>query len=318
LERLFIGIGLVMLVAGLAAIGLGLPYIVLERGFTQVIVGTSVAASGVVLTALGIVLRDVRSLRSLVSGLRASAAVDASARDGVSPPEATASSKTSGLAVAGASAAALAGGIMLAAGAKADDTAPGKADGAIEDVVAELPENLPALAAALPSVEADDLSAKIDMAVGDLSALRSNLLAEHHDGSDAQGDEAGTDDHAPAQETAAAPATHMMDAEADDAPIAVDADQGDVEAEEPVAAIPAELETEATEKTVAVIDDEDALIAPAHPVASDEGIVGVHTVGASTFTMYSDGTIRAETPEGPMQFPDVAALKLYLAGERAE
>lgn len=65
---LFILLGLVFLGGGAAAIIDGLPYVVLERGFTQVIIGTVVAVAGVIMLALAQVLAKLRSLENKLSG----------------------------------------------------------------------------------------------------------------------------------------------------------------------------------------------------------------------------------------------------------
>jgi hypothetical protein len=57
--------------------------------------------------------------------------------------------------------------------------------------------------------------------------------------------------------------------------------------------------------------------APTGPAANAEGVVSVHRIGDSTYTMFSDGTIRAETPNGAFGFATVAELKAYLAGDKS-
>ena len=58
----FTVLGVLMLAGGGYAIYDGLPYLVLERGFTQVIIGTSVAVAGVLMLALSWVLIELRRL----------------------------------------------------------------------------------------------------------------------------------------------------------------------------------------------------------------------------------------------------------------
>lgn len=64
---LFILTGVVLLGGGIAAILDGLPYLVLERGFTQVIVGTVLAMGGILLIALSCVLVELRRVRGTLS-----------------------------------------------------------------------------------------------------------------------------------------------------------------------------------------------------------------------------------------------------------
>jgi hypothetical protein len=373
LERLFIGFGLVMFVAGLAAIGLGLPYIVLERGFTQVIAGTSISTSGLVLAALGYVLRDVRSLRVLVAGFRAVTAVDVFAGAEMTDHAQTTSNSTttsvpmqslavhgkssalSGLAAAGAGAAALAGGLalagsrasvidghgetettsgqqahdMLAAGPVSDLAVNEAADNEVADEnsanVSDLHDS-PLIAPADSAV--DDLNAQIDLAVGDLSSLRRDLTPENSD--DADDEDSGADDKTDNEDVSVITKTgggvdgtiarsSTEDELADDEPtnqellIADDAFEAEVSETDAADMDAPDLSKQPTNVTNKNDDQADESL---QPVASDEGIVGVHTVGTSTFTMYSDGTIRAETPKGPLQFPDVTALKFYLAAEK--
>ncbi|MDP3256035.1 MAG: hypothetical protein Q8M82_08565, partial [Bosea sp. (in: a-proteobacteria)] len=63
----FILLGLGFVVGGAAAIVEGLPYMVLERGFTQVIIGTVVAVAGVILLALAWVLVEMRRIKGSLS-----------------------------------------------------------------------------------------------------------------------------------------------------------------------------------------------------------------------------------------------------------
>lgn len=70
----FTVLGVLMLAGGGYAIYDGLPYLVLERGFTQVIIGTVVAVTGVVVLALARVLSELRRVRLRLE-----------ARDGVGP-----------------------------------------------------------------------------------------------------------------------------------------------------------------------------------------------------------------------------------------
>ena len=61
---LFTVLGVLMLAGGGYAIHDGLPYLVLERGFTQVIIGTVVTVSGVIVLALARVLSELRRVRA--------------------------------------------------------------------------------------------------------------------------------------------------------------------------------------------------------------------------------------------------------------
>jgi hypothetical protein len=363
LPKVLIILGIAMLVAGLAAVVLGVPYIVLERGFTQVIVGTSVAASGLVLAVLGMVLREVRGLRLMMAGLRANTAIDDTLAAGhaldhiVQPVENNGKLPT--VAMAGAGAAVLAGGLVAAGMAKADSAVEGRNS-----------EPGPVLEPLLPDSAPDILTSKIDHAVDDLTALRRDLLLERD--ADGQEDNLEQEDNLGAERsglgsgfgteiagTAPLPLDYAdefsamldkptktklaevdaatdSDDDADDVLPGTEADaqEGEGEADgdkagddnnAPPMANGIDEDASSNDAASDGTDDADtgeaqSSVGPSQastlPGISDEGIIGVHTVGASTFTMYADGTIRAETPDGPRQFENVAALKLYLAQDK--
>lgn len=114
---LFVLAGVLMLGGGAAAIIDGLPYLVLERGFTQVIVGTVVATGGVLMLALSWVLVEMRRLKARLATPLAAVA------SGAGPAEASPGAGLGGAAVAaGAGLAAGAAGTALAARADEPDT----------------------------------------------------------------------------------------------------------------------------------------------------------------------------------------------------
>lgn len=65
-------LGALMLVGGGALSILGLPYLVLERGFTQVIIGSVIATGGVSVLAVGLALRSLRHVLSPATGAASS------------------------------------------------------------------------------------------------------------------------------------------------------------------------------------------------------------------------------------------------------
>lgn len=69
--RLFVVLGFALLAGGAYAIVDGWPYRVLERGFTEVILGGLSLVAGLILLALAAVLAEVRRLKGLVSGVMA-------------------------------------------------------------------------------------------------------------------------------------------------------------------------------------------------------------------------------------------------------
>lgn len=134
----FILLGLGFLCGGVAAIVDGLPYLVLERGFTQVIIGTVLAAAGVVMLALSWVLVELRRLKTSLSNAAMAMSVasmvahhpGSETAAPVSPlppePEDRGAALRAGLAVGGAGALAGAGSTYFA-GANASDKPEGKA-----------------------------------------------------------------------------------------------------------------------------------------------------------------------------------------------
>lgn len=88
--RLFVVLGFALLAGGAYAIVDGWPYRVLERGFTEVILGGLAAVAGLILLALAAVLAEVRRLKGLVGGAMAAVALsepraDAGPRPGEAP-----------------------------------------------------------------------------------------------------------------------------------------------------------------------------------------------------------------------------------------
>ena len=122
---LFILLGLGFLGGGAAAIIDGLPYMVLERGFTQVIIGTVVAVAGVIMLALSQVLAKLRTLENKLAGTTMALSLASAA--GVAAREPTISitpagselDRTSGTSAAAAVAGALAGAGIVGATAAA-------------------------------------------------------------------------------------------------------------------------------------------------------------------------------------------------------
>ncbi|CAM5770693.1 hypothetical protein [Bosea minatitlanensis] len=70
-------VGLALFGGGLYAIYDGWPYLVLERGFTEVIIGSIAAAAGLVMLSLAWLLRELRTLRRELAGAAATQAAAA-------------------------------------------------------------------------------------------------------------------------------------------------------------------------------------------------------------------------------------------------
>ena len=122
----FILLGLGFLGGGVAAIVDGLPYMMLERGFTQVIIGTVAAAAGVLMLALSWVLVELRRLKQTLSNAAMAMSVasmigspaaghDAAAPHAAARPDDAAAGMRPGVPAAGIGALAGAGAALAAA-----------------------------------------------------------------------------------------------------------------------------------------------------------------------------------------------------------
>jgi hypothetical protein len=143
---IFILLGLGFLGGGVALVVEGWPYMVLERGFTQVIAGTVLASAGVILLALSRVLSELGRVRSTLSNaVMAASLASMATREEPALSEAFAlepmprrepaqslSSLPTGLVLGGVAAAGLAGAALARAGADEAEASkeqkPGEAD----------------------------------------------------------------------------------------------------------------------------------------------------------------------------------------------
>jgi hypothetical protein len=107
LIAIFVLLGLGLLGGGAVAIVDGLPYLMLERGFTQVIIGTIAATAGVILLSLAWVLVEVRRVKDTLAN--AAMAMSVASLAGQSQPREAAS--TTQEALPGAAAAAIGAGV---------------------------------------------------------------------------------------------------------------------------------------------------------------------------------------------------------------
>lgn len=200
---IFTLLGLGCLGGGIAAIVDGLPYMVLERGFTQVIIGTVVAAAGVVLLALAWVLVELRRLKTTLSNAAMAMSVasmvnGATAGDDAKihrprPDDHDAALPPSGLAIGGAFAGA--GAALAVSRALA---VPPQAEAEIHRVQAS-----PGVGDALESAMRDGVDASAAERGQDVDAHETNDLPHHDDmHDDPQEPDAGrepeVDDPAPA------------------------------------------------------------------------------------------------------------------------
>lgn len=290
-----IALGALMLLGGIAALVLGLPYIVLERGFTQVIIGSVVATGGVLVMVGGLTLRELRRGQAL--------------------PDDAAALAPDGMA-AGAAGSALAGQTDRAAEEEpaeelqpmlpfmdgpAPETAMPEARGS--DQPSE-PESLhPAEGkAAEPAIHAAGTA-------GGRPAPGDEHHDEHVDGGPAPACANDTYDDLRASLRAELELSNPVPEPETKPDAGDDAAEGAKEpaiAPDPQAA-PGWNDAEQAEPAPETDESAD------DPVSSVEGIVSVRQVGDSTYTMYADGTVRADSPSGTRLFGSLAALRAHLA-----
>lgn len=120
---LFVLVGVLLLGGGAATIIDGLPYLVLERGFTQVIVGTVAATGGVLMLALSRVLLELRKVRTTLSNAMMAVSVASMSGEVSAPAPALAPGSSGDAALAtGAGLAAGAGAALVATQVSAGET----------------------------------------------------------------------------------------------------------------------------------------------------------------------------------------------------
>lgn len=167
---IFILLGLGFLGGGIAAIVDGLPYMVLERGFTQVIIGTVVAVAGVVMLALSWVLVELRRIRTTVSN--AAMAMSVASMAGGAAPERVVPSPPLPLAPEDRVAALSPGAAVAGAGALAGAGAALAATHLSEATMSEKPE--------VKAAEPDLFGARLAEVIRSESGLERDTLDEPH------------------------------------------------------------------------------------------------------------------------------------------
>lgn len=348
LVKLFIGLGALIFLASAAAVWLALPYVVLERGFTQVIVGTVGMNAGLVLIGIGVVLREIRKG---VSALTSAA------------PDGAMSVADNGAALASVATGAAATGLGMAASGTAEE-APDKLDQLELDwsksaatAAVDVPSlNLPRLE--LPPFDMTKLDfPKLDSPNFDPPAI--GRTAPANDADDVPGQDEftrlraalsdqlerpnvlhGSDQDEPDVTEAATAADLKADEDSDAISQAqTDASAGPVSTD-PVSTDPVSTDPEPADDATHRPDDAAAALStqegdtalpqaaaddsmpeaqapkPAPATVSDEGIIRAYQVGDTAFTVYGDGTIRAETSEGEFTFDSMDEVRAFLAREK--
>jgi hypothetical protein len=375
-------LGALGIVGGGVCLAWGLPYLVLEQGFTYAIIGSVLITGGVILISLGLLLRELRTIAGRIGGFSAQDAAAAIAAGAVAAGSAVAAGIVAGksaveepkfsgrddaqgeLALDAAPEPALAqdtGPVVPEAGpepvpsadaaqpqdegpepeptlpkvpafpsfdelpppTRGEDasTAPGSepapplppAPSDEEDpferlrrslMLGEKPVRADALAAGMTSGVASDAPAPLVTPHGD---VREEPAPQ--DDAAAESATPEPEDHAEAviAEAAAVIAPETGD-EADDGPRPdrADPDPRESDTRESDTREPEAREPEAGEP------EPETSPAPEGPAISEEGIVSVRRIGDSTYTMYADGSVKAETPDTVLHFATVAELKAHL------
>jgi hypothetical protein len=270
LVRLFVVLGFALLAGGAYAIFDGWPYRVLERGFTEVILGGLSAVAGLIMLALAAVLAEIRRLKGLVSGAMAVAALseprsDARPLPGETParpesvlekvpaPEASSIGIATTLA-AGAGAAAVTGALIGLTKtedepqAKAAEKA-GDADKTEEGDSArsERPEPVAAEPSQAPSASAGDIDDwLLPPASPMLDAAPSDVHPDKHEESEETGEQVATSQDEPEL---------PLSVDSEEVPEPADEKAGEVG---PAAAVVDEPETKPAEGEPAVVRQESA------------------------------------------------------------
>lgn len=310
----------VMIIGGLLAAILGWDIVLIERGWTMVIAGSVMAASGALL--LGITAAVAKLVQIQDELIRLHTGLNEDQEEPALPPPSSA---------AGISLAALAGGIFSKAKGGRDedrDQAPilAEADrpGSSFDrppppEPPPVPEPLrPAAAAAEPKPAAADRVPEEEITEAKVPEFlfaeryRETTTERHVSTSAADEDLFGIPEPVPeppaatvAQEPEAAPAgEEEREPEAEPGPEPEPkAEQGAVNeeqrGEEPVAEAAAEEPEEAR---------------------SPSTVIGTYTSGDNTYVMFADGSIEAQTPQGVYRFKSLDELKEFIAsgGENAK
>jgi hypothetical protein len=277
LVKLFIGLGLLLFFGGIGAALYGLPYLVLEYGFTFVIGGIVAATGGLVLIGIGVLLKEVRRVGLKLAIPAAQEVAVAEINDTSAPaanmadapkPDQQGDLFAPGVAKV-ATAMAMSGGAALAASRISPFD---KIERALEDVL----ETTRGEAKSLATIDDDRQEPDDRQGLDD-----SQELAEY-----------SRDDIVSEDANARPPLLSDSETEALRSELTGLKDV-------PVPAVKAPEPAEPSQ--------------PDHqPVSSDEGVVRVYTIGDSSFTMYKDGTIRADTPQGLRTFTTMEELKNYL------
>lgn len=293
------GLAALMVAGGLWSVVQGLDYVVLERGWTMVIAGSVLATGGLLLFGIA---RAVAVLGRIEANLLRG--IDRMARAGMPdapPPRPNLAAlgtltpdpsptlpplpqpSTPGAATAGATGLAAGLGVAGLAGSlgRGEDGAPPPPGQ--DPPLADAPDRSDPLLADAPE--------RLDPPLADAPAPPSPR-AEAADEFGFAGLLRGTHDDAKPEEPAEEPRTAVHFAE----PVVPDPEGG-----------PGEAPREPSE------DPDAASTGDAEASSEDMAVIGTYSSGGNTYTMYSDGSIEAETPGGRFHFASLEELKEFIA-----
>ncbi len=329
--RTILGLGVAMILAGLYFVYAGIDYIVLERGWTMVIAGTTLGSAGAILVGLWAVGRELRALRE-VNAFRAPTPIEpalprdpeASARPAPELPVVPVIAPVgAGLASAASAEAVSETLVDDAAGTDAPDDdgdvlrRPVPADGMIAPTAARLDASPASDAAA-----ADDGADHREPVVADLSP---GLMPA----STAEPAREFTLDAVPGPIVEPPVSTRVHEDAAPSLDIRPTRDVPS-EADAPLLKLDEELSVSDLLRApeAASVAEEEPAPPAAEPLPEPEPapevppfdvptVVGSYASGGHTYVMFSDGSIEAETPEGVFKFGSLDELKAFIASGEA-
>jgi hypothetical protein len=268
-------IGVLLAVAGALAMYYGFGIVEVERGWTEVISGTIALTGGVIVMALALILRALRDLQ-VSRDLRPQMA-EAPRRPAVEPrPEPAAEPKPQRLA---------------APPAPPAEPPPG----------AELrrPEPWPPVVAAAPQPAAEPPRAQPPRAEVSESLPPAERFADR------------PPDRAPERERGGE--WVGVEAELD---LFYEANAAQAPATAPTSLEPMPVASEGTPRAPALGREPEPARAPSEapeaPGSEPSAVIGRYQADGTSYTMYADGSIEVEAPEGNYKFPSMAELKAFI------
>jgi hypothetical protein len=303
--------GVLMMATGAGLGAWGAPYHMLDWGGTLVLSGTTLGSAGAIVVMLAAVLGQLGRMAATAADAKPVVLhADASPAGRADPPLDTAT-VTAGseappqgagpvVSPVAATAAVVAGGGLATAAASIlssvsarPDEAGLQAKVALDAPVTESP--------AYQSPDRDALFSKVEDAVRALKADADAGLP----GTTQTGMDADRDAFSDLRADLRAADGETLEASVSDTDDADDSRIDDDRADEPAVDLDEGRPAQGEERH-----------AGREPAASDEGVVAAYTVGDISYTMFADGRIRADSPEGEQVFGSMDELKAHMAKRR--